>query len=92
LRLEEIRWVVCMGVYEDELYLSVRAREEDANAGEMAQVMVREIGSAGGRNTLAGGQVPLDGQDPEQLAHSLRRRALNYLKVPLDLPGEPLVP
>lgn len=92
LRLEGVRWVVCMGVYDDELYLSVRARDDDANAGEMAQVIVGEIGSAGGRNTLAGGQVPLDGQDPEQLANSLRQRALDYLKIPLNLPGEPLVP
>jgi len=92
LRLEGIRWVVCMGVYDEELYLSVRAREEDASAEEMAQVIVGEIGSAGGRNTLAGGQVPLDGRDPEQLAHALRRRALDYLKIPLSLPGEPLVP
>lgn len=92
LRLEDIRWVVCMGVYDDELYLSVRAREEDADAEAMAQVIVGEIGSAGGRNTLAGGQVPLDGRDPEQLARSLRRRALDHLQIPLDLPGEPLVP
>lgn len=92
LRLEEIRWVVCMGVYDDELYLSIRAREEDANAEELAQVIVGESGSAGGRNTLAGGQVPLDGQDPDHLAQELQRRALNYLQVPLDLPGEPIAP
>lgn len=92
LRLEEIRWVVCMGVYDDELYLSIRAREEDANAQELAKVIVGESGSAGGRNTLAGGQVPLDGQAPDHVAQELRRRALNYLQIPLDLPGEPLVP
>jgi len=92
LRLEGIRWVICMGVYDEELYLSVRAREEDANAAQVAQVIVGEVGSAGGRNTLAGGQVPLDGQDPKQLANAMRQRALDYLKIPHNLPGEPLVP
>ena len=92
LRLEDIRWVVSMGVFDDEIYLSVRAREEDADAEGLARVIVGDLGSAGGRNTLAGGQVPLDGQDPEQLAHALSQRALNHLQIPLSLPGEPLVP
>ncbi|MDX1686851.1 MAG: bifunctional oligoribonuclease/PAP phosphatase NrnA [Candidatus Promineifilaceae bacterium] len=92
LRLEGIRWVVCMGRYDDEIYLSVRARDEDANAEEVAQVVVGEVGSAGGRNTMAGGQVPLNGQDPEKLAQRLRLRALSHLQIPLDHPGEPLVP
>lgn len=92
LRLEGIRWVFCMGVYDDELYLSVRARDDEADAEEMAQAVVEKLGSAGGRNTLAGGQVPLDGQDPEQLAQELRRRALDYLKIPLNHSGEPLLP
>ena len=92
LRLEDIRWVVSMGVFDDEIYLSVRARDGDADAEELARVIVGDVGSSGGRNTLAGGQVPLDGQDPEKMAHSLTERALNHLQIPRSLSGEPLVP
>lgn len=92
LRLENVRWVVCMGAYEDELYISVRARSEEADAEGLARHIIGEKGTAGGRNTLAGGQVPLDGAEPEQLAGDIRARVLSYLDMPQDLEASPLVP
>jgi nanoRNase/pAp phosphatase (c-di-AMP/oligoRNAs hydrolase) len=91
LRLEGTEWVVCLGAYDDDMYLSVRARSGDADAEQMAKAIVGGEGSAGGRNTLAGGQVPLGGRDPQGLASLLRRRALDYLQVPAGAAGEPLV-
>lgn len=92
LRLEGIQWVVCMGVYEQELYVSVRARSEDADAEKLAQTIIGELGSAGGRNTLAGGQVHLDGKDPAEVSETIRQRALEQLNIPPDAAGEALVP
>jgi nanoRNase/pAp phosphatase (c-di-AMP/oligoRNAs hydrolase) len=92
LRLEGVRWVICVGAYENEMYISLRARSEEVDAEELAKTIVAGEGSAGGRNALAGGQVPLDGRSPEQLAALLEERALAYLEVPADAEGEPLVP
>lgn len=92
LRLEDVRWVVCMGAYEDDLYVSVRARSEDADAEGLARHIIGDRGSAGGRNTLAGGQVPLNGQDPEALAVEVRARTLAFLDVPEDVVARSLVP
>lgn len=92
LRLEGVEWVVCMGLYEGNLYLSVRAREEDANAQALAREIIGETGSSGGRNTLAGGQIPLDGRDAEELAEKIRHRALQHLQIPADVSAKPLVP
>ncbi|MDX1662876.1 MAG: DHHA1 domain-containing protein [Candidatus Promineifilaceae bacterium] len=92
LRIEGVAWVVCMGVYGQQLYLSIRARSEDADAGELANTVVGGMGSAGGRNTLAGGQIPLNGDDPEAMAATIRRRVLDYLDLPEDTSGQPLVP
>ncbi len=91
LRLEGAEWVVCLGAYEDAMYLSVRARSGDADAEQMAKAIVAGEGSAGGRNTLAGGQLPLNGRDPEELAELLRQRALDHLDIPVSVQGEPLV-
>lgn len=91
LRLEGVEWVIGMGSYEDALHLSIRAREEEADAEALAQAAVGERGSAGGRNTLAGGQIPLDGRDPQQVAEDARRRTLAYLEIPVDAAGEPLL-
>lgn len=92
LRLEGVAWVICVGAYDDAIYLSLRARSDEADAEELAKTMVGDEGSAGGRNTLAGGQVPLDGRAPEQLAELLEERALTYLGVPAEMEGQPLVP
>lgn len=92
LRLEGVRWVVCMGAYEDQLNLSVRARSDEVDAEELAREIIGEAGTSGGRNTLAGGQMPLNGADAEQMAEEIRLRTLAYLEVPTSLEGERLVP
>lgn len=92
LRLEGVEWVICVGAYENEMYISLRARNVEADAEALAKTMVGDEGSAGGRYTLAGGQVPLDGRSPDQVAAMLKERALAFLDVPADMEGEPLVP
>ncbi len=91
LRLEESRWVICMGLYKGELILSVRTRHRQPTAGQLVQAIVGEGGTAGGHGTMAGGQVPLKGRDPAQLARQLGRRALQYLDVAPEMAGKPLI-
>jgi nanoRNase/pAp phosphatase (c-di-AMP/oligoRNAs hydrolase) len=91
LRLEGMRWVVCIGAYKDELILAVRARERRGGAGRLAQTIVGERGAAGGHGTMAGGQILLQGSPPEQLAQQLIRSALQFLHIHPDTPGQPLI-
>jgi nanoRNase/pAp phosphatase (c-di-AMP/oligoRNAs hydrolase) len=90
LRLKGVRWVVCMGVHKDALILSVRTRNR-RGAGQLVQQVIGELGMAGGHGVMAGGQLPLDGQDPVQLARQLRQRTLEYLKVPHKAPYDGLL-
>jgi nanoRNase/pAp phosphatase (c-di-AMP/oligoRNAs hydrolase) len=89
LRLQGMRWVICVGVYEDEMNVAVRARWR--GAGRLVQRVVDGLGSAGGHGTLAGGQIPLEGRDPAQLAQVLVRRALETLGISDDPEGQPLL-
>lgn len=91
LRLEGVEWVVCMGVFEEQLYISVRARAESADADKVAQAIVGDAGSAGGRNTLAGGQLPLNGADPESAVQQIMKRTLEHLQIPSSVEAKPLV-
>lgn len=91
LRLKGATWTVCSGVYEGDLILAVRTRSRRGGAGQLVQTVVGEMGSAGGHGVMAGGQVPLRGANPEQLALQLGRRALDYLGVDPDEPGVPLI-
>jgi nanoRNase/pAp phosphatase (c-di-AMP/oligoRNAs hydrolase) len=91
LRLEGARWVLCLGVYKDDLILAARTRSRRGGAGRLVQEMVKERGTAGGHGTMAGGQVPLLEEDPEKMAIRLTRRALQYLKVAPETVGKPLI-
>jgi nanoRNase/pAp phosphatase (c-di-AMP/oligoRNAs hydrolase) len=91
LRLEKSQWVICMGVCEDALILSVRTRSRRSKAGQLVQAMVGGDGTAGGHGTMAGGQVPLGSRNPEQVALQLSQRALQYLKVPPEMVDKPLI-
>ncbi len=91
LRLEGTRWVICLGVYQREMILSVRARSRKGGAGGLAQKIVGDRGTAGGHGTMAGGQLPLAGEDPEQLAQKLGQCALELLKIPPEKAGKPLI-
>jgi nanoRNase/pAp phosphatase (c-di-AMP/oligoRNAs hydrolase) len=91
LRLEKAQWVVCIGVYQGALILSVRTRSQQHQAEELVQAIVAGEGSAGGHGTMAGGQIPLGDRGAEQTAHLLGQRALQHLGIPPEGTGEPLI-
>ncbi len=91
LRLEKAQWVICMGVYQEALILSVRTRSQEHTAEKLVQAIVAGEGSAGGHGTMAGGQFPLGDRDAEQTVRLLRRRALQHLGIATEGAGEPLI-
>jgi nanoRNase/pAp phosphatase (c-di-AMP/oligoRNAs hydrolase) len=91
LRLEGIRWVICLGAYNDDLVLAVRTRSRRGGAGQLAQDIVGERGTAGGHGAMAGGQIPLGGELAEQSARQLGRRALDLLNVATETVGRSLI-
>jgi nanoRNase/pAp phosphatase (c-di-AMP/oligoRNAs hydrolase) len=91
LRLERVQWVICVGLYEGALILSVRTRSQARTAEELVQAIVGGEGNAGGHGTMAGGQIPLAGRTAEQIALMLSRRALQHLGIPAEGGGEPLI-
>ena len=90
-RLERSRWIICMGVYENVLILSVRTQSPADRSEDLVQAIVGDEGTAGGHGPSAGGQIPLKGRDPEQGVDVLRERVLRVLRVPPQVRGERLV-
>jgi hypothetical protein len=92
LRLEKAQWVVCTGVYEGALILSVRTRSEEHTAEELVQaIIVAGEGSAGGHGTMAGGQILLGDTGVEQTVRLVGRRALRHVGIPPEVAGVPLI-
>ncbi len=79
LRLDGADWSVCMGHYQDNVVMSLRTAEEEAHAGQVIRRVVNGLGRAGGHGTMAGGRVPLDGRDYEDVAAQIRQRLVDEL-------------
>ena len=79
IRLDSARAVLCLGVHEKTLHLSIRTEPMGVDAGLLVQKIIVAPGKAGGHGTMAGGQVPLDGQPVSHLKNELARRFLKVM-------------
>jgi nanoRNase/pAp phosphatase (c-di-AMP/oligoRNAs hydrolase) len=59
LRYEQVDWVMCFGRHEKQLYLSLRTQDRKLSAGKVMRDIVQKIGTGGGHESMAGGQIPL---------------------------------
>ncbi len=81
LALEDMRWSLALGVYEGNLYLSVRTSDRRMNAGRLVrEVVMKEGGSAGGHGSMAGGRVPVPDRTVKEIANLKRRLLRVFLK------------
>jgi nanoRNase/pAp phosphatase (c-di-AMP/oligoRNAs hydrolase) len=64
LRLETVRWALCMGYKSGTMVLSLRTKERPGRAGGIIARVVGKEGMAGGHGMMAGGIAFLDRFDP----------------------------
>ena len=80
IRLESARAVLCLGVHDQTMHLSVRTEPMGEDAGLLVQQVIVAPGKAGGHGTMAGGQVPIAGKEKERLAGEITRRFLDVMQ------------
>jgi nanoRNase/pAp phosphatase (c-di-AMP/oligoRNAs hydrolase) len=88
VRLDDARAVLCLGLYEQTLHLSIRTKPLGEDAGLLVQRVIVYPGKAGGHGTMAGGQVPLAGQDVDRLVDEIIHRFLRIMNDESE--GKPL--
>ncbi len=59
LRLQGAEWSFCIGQFQDDLLISIRAALPDAAAGELLRRVVGRDGAAGGHGMMAGARIPV---------------------------------
>jgi nanoRNase/pAp phosphatase (c-di-AMP/oligoRNAs hydrolase) len=60
--LEDVKWSLAFGEYEDSLFFSLRTSDRRMNAGRLIREVVESRGgSAGGHGTMAGARLPVKG-------------------------------
>lgn len=81
LRLRSIQWVICLGGHKENLHVAVRSRHRRGGAGRLAETVIGSKGTAGGHGAMAGGQILLNGRDPNMLAHQISLAVLAYFNI-----------
>ena len=81
LRLKGIQWVICLGVHKDHLYAAIRSRHQRGGAESLAHAVIDRLGTAGGHGSMAGGQIRLEGRDPDMLASQIDLAVLAYFDI-----------
>lgn len=79
VRLERVRAVLCLGYHQGILYLSLRTPSSDPDAGLMIQHIIPPNGKAGGHGTMAGGQIRLETESPQEVAAIIQLRFLQVM-------------
>jgi nanoRNase/pAp phosphatase (c-di-AMP/oligoRNAs hydrolase) len=76
VRLEDVRAVLTMGYHGDSLFLSLRTRDAQKDAGSIIQGIVSPNGTAGGHGTVAGGQISIRDKSVHELAAEVQSKFL----------------
>ena len=90
LRLENIEWVISLGIYNHTLIVSVRTSTPDQRAGQLVRRAVGRRGTAGGHGTMAAGRILLENRSPDEERKRLRQRFLELLGL-TGVKGRPLL-
>jgi nanoRNase/pAp phosphatase (c-di-AMP/oligoRNAs hydrolase) len=92
LPLEEVRFALALGVNADRLFVSLRTRQQQHDAGQMLRKVVGPLGTAGGHGRMAGGQVDLKkkGANRSEVERKIVERFLEVAGIEDEM-GGPLV-
>jgi nanoRNase/pAp phosphatase (c-di-AMP/oligoRNAs hydrolase) len=94
LRVEGMRWSMCLGMIDGWLHLSLRSSGREHHAGTVARNLAGRRGFGGGHHTLAAAQIPLplDVSGSRQVTRMVNGVTKRFLKATGDQsePGEPL--
>ncbi len=94
ITLRRVTWSFVSGRYRETLHLSLRTTHPRAKAGKLLQRVIGNLGSAGGHDMIAGGQVSLAGMSPKEkdaVEKKVFKRLIKKLGLPEEIQPTPLV-
>ncbi|MBN2246570.1 MAG: DHH family phosphoesterase [Candidatus Aminicenantes bacterium] len=80
LRIRNITWSICIGSYENLIYISLRTSNIDANASRIIKKVIPRYGTAGGHDMIAGARIKVDPRKKIDIARIKRNIVKKMLK------------
>ncbi|UCG53098.1 MAG: DHH family phosphoesterase [Candidatus Latescibacterota bacterium] len=84
LKYRDVTCSFSMGIYGDEILLSLRSDDPGARLGLVAGRIVEGFGTAGGHGAIAGGQISVAGKHPSRI-DAIEKTVIDRLLKELDL-------
>lgn len=84
VRLEGTRCALVGGYYQGQIFISVRTRETDINAGKLVQRVVGKLGHAGGHGSMSAGRIKVDtlsDKEKNKIEKTVVRRLKKAMKI-----------
>jgi len=84
VRLEGSRCALVGGYYEDQIFLSMRTRDSQINAGKLIQRVVGKLGRAGGHGSMSAGRIKMEEMSEKEkgtIEGTLIRRLKKAMKI-----------
>ncbi len=81
LRIEGVRWSLCLGTIGEAMVLSIRSTSRKYGAGNVIRKVVGAAGSAGGHKQMAGGQAPVRGMTQQEVDECAQTLIDKFLKL-----------
>lgn len=79
VRFDQVAWALCLGIFEGQVRISLRADHLGCQGGEVLRAVVEGMGVAGGHDRRAGGAVPLQGDTPQAIDRLIRKIGRRFL-------------
>ncbi len=80
IALNRISWCLCTGRYKNTILLSLRTTRKKGRAGVLVRKIVRPVGTAGGHDMVAGGQVDCTGKSEDERDEMEKRLIANFFR------------
>lgn len=84
IRFDQVAWSICIGLFEDQLKISLRSDHIGGHGGALLHEVVDGLGTAGGHDKRAGGAIRLQDTSPDAIdavLRTIRHRFLDHLDI-----------
>lgn len=85
LTYKDIDWSLCTGRFKGTLYISLRSRQTEINAGNILREVIGDESRAGGHSGIAGGSIEIGKDENESKWHKAEMTILKKLTEKLDI-------
>jgi nanoRNase/pAp phosphatase (c-di-AMP/oligoRNAs hydrolase) len=81
LKSEGRTWAICLGVYDNILYISIRTTNIKGRCGVVIRRLVGKRGTSGGHEMIAGGRIMLNGKENEDVQNLIDQVISDFFQI-----------